>query len=149
MAMKFFVIDVEGGPAGSQFAGPGCMGEFAAVVYDKPPFSQQFHGQDDGLVTMKRFVVWLDLVRRGERAVFVSDNPAFDWQHINWALWNRVGANPFGHSARRIGDYYAGTKGNWKETQGWKRFRVTPHDHNPVNDARGNCEAMWELGVRP
>lgn len=28
---------------------------------------------------------------------------------------------------------------NWSETQGWKRFRMTAHDHNPVNDAMRNA----------
>lgn len=147
--MKFIVVDVEGGPAGGAFAGPNKMGEFAAVLYDAPPFYNYFHGPDDSEPTMQRFIEWITLMCGKDRAVFVSDNPAFDWQHINWAFWNRLGGNPFGHSARRIGDYYAGTRENWKETQGWKRWRQTPHDHNPVNDARGNCEAMWEMGVRP
>ena len=28
------------------------------------------------------------------------------------------------------------------KTQNWKKFRVTPHDHNPVHDAMGNVEAF-------
>jgi hypothetical protein len=24
----------------------------------------------------------------------------------------------------------------------WKHLRQTPHDHNPVNDAKGNAEAF-------
>ena len=50
--------------------------------------------------------------------------------------------NPFGHSGRRISDYYAGLMGDFRQTQGWKHYRVTPHDHNPVNDAMGNVEAF-------
>ena len=94
---------------------------------------------------MLLFDEWLDEIARGDRIVFVSDNVAYDWQHINWAFHNRLGRNPFGHSARRIGDFWAGLRGNWRNTQGWKKYRVTPHDHNPVNDARGNCEALWEI----
>lgn len=30
-------------------------------------------------------------------------------------------------------------------TQKWKRYRVTPHDHNPVHDAMGNAEALAKL----
>jgi hypothetical protein len=52
------------------------------------------------------------------------------------------GDNPFGHSGRRIGDYHAGLAGDFRRAQDWKRFRVTPHDHNPVNDAMGNVEAF-------
>jgi hypothetical protein len=32
-----------------------------------------------------------------------------------------------------------------RSTQGWKRLRVTPHDHNPVNDAMGNPEAFERI----
>ena len=28
---------------------------------------------------------------------------------------------------------------------GWKHLRRTPHDHDPVNDARGNAEALLAL----
>jgi hypothetical protein len=53
--------------------------------------------------------------------------------------------NPFGHSARRISDFWAGLNRNWSDTQSWKRFRRTAHDHNPVNDAMGNVEAFEEI----
>ena len=79
------------------------------------------------------------------RPVMVSDNPAFDWQWINDGFWRATGGNPFGHSARRIGDFYAGLTDNFRNTQRWKRLRVTPHDHDPVNDARGNCEAFRRM----
>jgi hypothetical protein len=45
----------------------------------------------------------------------------------------------------RIADFYAGLRGDFYETQDWKRFRITAHDHNPVNDARGNVEAFERL----
>ena len=84
---------------------------------------------------------WLDGLGEG-RPVFVSDNPAFDFQWINHGFWHALGDNPFGHSGRRIGDYYAGLVGDFRRAQDWKRFRITPHDHNPVNDALGNAEAF-------
>lgn len=147
---EFIVVDVEGGPVKpSAFAGDGRMGEFGAILYDAPPFSVAFHGKDDSKETMTAFVDWLSRIADGDRVIFVSDNPAYDWQHMNWALWNRTGGNPFGHSARRIGDFWAGKRGDWRETQGWKKYRKTPHDHNPVNDARGNCEAMWAMEIKP
>jgi hypothetical protein len=87
---------------------------------------------------------WLDQVAGKERVVFISDNPAYDWQWIA-AMFDRAGVtNPFGHSGRRIGDYYAGLKREWKNTQGWKKLRQTNHDHHPVNDALGNAEA-WAV----
>jgi len=75
----------------------------------------------------------------------VSDNPAYDWQWIA-GMFDRAGMdNPFGHSGRRISDFWAGLNRNWSETPGWKQFRRTAHDHNPVNDAMGNVEAFEEI----
>ena len=90
------------------------------------------------------FDIWLQEVVYG-RPIFVSDNPAFDWQWINDGFWRTLGRNPFGHSARRISDFYAGLKRDFSKTQEWKHFRKTPHDHNPVHDALGNLEAFEVL----
>ncbi len=87
------------------------------------------------------FELWLKKVCNGGRPVFVSDNPAFDWQWINDGFHKYLGHNPFGHSARRISDFYAGLTKDFSNTQKWKKWRVTPHDHNPVHDSLGNVEA--------
>lgn len=79
------------------------------------------------------------------RPVFVSDNPAFDWQWINDGFHQALGMNPFGFSARRIGDFYAGLMGDFKNASSWKKLRRTPHTHNPVDDATGNLEAFQTL----
>jgi hypothetical protein len=50
-----------------------------------------------------------------------------------------------GHSARRIGDVWSGLRKRPLETVTWRRFRVTPHDHDPLNDAMGNAEAWLEM----
>lgn len=93
----------------------------------------------------KKFAKWLLEQSKGERVIFVSDNPAYDWMWIA-GLFDRAGiGNPFGHSGRRISDFWAGLQHDWGQTQGWKKMRVTPHDHNPVNDAMGNVEAFREL----
>lgn len=76
---------------------------------------------------------------------FVSDNPAFDYQWISYGFDEHLGRNPFGHSARRISDFYAGLNRDWRNTQEWKRFRKTKHDHHPVHDALGNVEAFEEI----
>lgn len=136
----------------------GTMTEFGCVAYPK---MQTFHGRlYEGTpdpenpaipVVGKRLnsehlvagdlAKWLTEVAGGRRVVFVSDNPAYDWQWIA-AMFDRSGIdNPFGHSGRRISDFWAGYRGKWSDTQGWKKFRQTPHDHNPVNDALGNAEA--------
>jgi len=92
---------------------------------------------------------WLATLRDegkiGDRAVLVSDNPAWDFMWIA-GMFDRAGmVNPFGHSGRRISDFWAGMQGDWSDTQSWKRFRKTPHDHNPVNDAMGNVEAFAHI----
>lgn len=81
------------------------------------------------------------------RYVLVSDNPGFDFGWINYECHHKLGYGPFGHSARRIGDVYAGLRSRPRDTSGWKRYRRAPHDHNPVNDALGNAQAwetMWQ-----
>lgn len=90
---------------------------------------------------MAAFAGWLDTLG-ADRVVFWSDNPAFDWQWINHGFAAAGMPNPFGFSARRIGDLYAGLKGSFGNTQGWKKLRRTVHDHDPLNDARGNAEAL-------
>lgn len=79
---------------------------------------------------------------KGGRAIMVSDNPAYDWSWVADLFWRTLGYNPFGHSARRISDFYAGLTGDWSNTQKWKQLRITPHDHNPVHDSLGNLEAF-------
>jgi len=75
----------------------------------------------------------------------VSDNPAYDFMWIA-GMYDYAGLpNPFGHSARRISDFWAGVNQNWSDTQSWKKYRKTAHDHNPVNDAMGNVEAFERI----
>jgi hypothetical protein len=94
---------------------------------------------------MRNFAVWLKDTSAG-RPVFISDNPAFDWQWINYYFHVYTGDNPFGFSARRIGDLYCGMKMDASKNNEWKKlFRKTPHDHNPVNDAKGNAEALLAM----
>lgn len=88
---------------------------------------------------------WLKELCGDGRPVFVSDNPAYDFMWIAGMYDSAVYTNPFGHSGRRISDYYSGLKRDWRNTQGWKNLRETVHDHNPVNDAMGNVEAFRKL----
>ena len=90
-----------------------------------------------------RFAEWLG--QFGSRPTFWSDNPAFDWQWINWLFHSNDVRNPFGFSARRIGDLFAGCNKNIKDHTSWKRFRVTAHTHDPLDDARGNLEAFLHI----
>ena len=134
-------VDCEGNGKGAPGPGGGVLTEFGAVISP----GQTFHGRDNSLPTFTSFRRWLMENCKSSRPVFVSDNPAYDWQWINYHFWEYFGENPFGHSARRISDFYAGLVGDWDNTQKWKRLRVTKHDHDPVNDAMGNYEAFQRL----
>lgn len=93
--------------------------------------------------TMQEFKNWLSEV--DTKPIFISDNPAFDWQWINYYFHAFIGENPFGFSARRIGDLYAGLMKDSRKSNEWKRLRRTKHTHNPVDDAMGNAEALIEM----
>ena len=139
----------------------GALPEFGAVEYKT---EATFHGiiiettpsaanpaipeptgiSHNAVSVFRQFDEWLNQFRPG-RPIFVSDNPAFDWQWINDGFLRYIGHNPFGHSARRIADFYAGLCGDFYKTQAWKRLRVTKHDHNPVHDSLGNLEAFKRM----
>ncbi len=157
--MNLIFVDCEAeGPCPSL----GRLAEFGAVHY---PSRESFHGviwktrpspdnpaipiiierADDDARVFKRFSEWITSVSENRAPVFISDNPAYDWQWVNDGFWRHCGRNPFGHSARRIGDFYAGLQGDFSQAQKWKRLRITRHDHNPVHDALGNLEAFDQL----
>lgn len=77
-----------------------------------------------------------------KRAVFLSDNLAFDWQWINFYFHYFLERNPFGFSGRRIGDIFSGLSSNISDHSSWKKQRITKHDHKSINDALGNAEAF-------
>ena len=140
----------------------GVLTEFGAVHYDT---RETFHGRlfeatpdpDNPAISIvgerlatdrevaEAFNDWLLRVAGRTRPVFVSDNPAYDWQWIAGMFDRAHMPNPFGHSARRISDFWAGAQLDWSDTQSWKQFRKTVHDHNPVNDAMGNVEAFEHI----
>ncbi len=102
-----------------------------------------FHDPED---IMNKFYRWLVDNHVGKRLMFVSDNNGFDWQFINWYFHHFIGKNPFGHSSTNLGSIYKGMAGNTVEN--FKHLRKTKHDHNPVNDAKSNAEAMLEMQER-
>lgn len=115
-------------------------------------FKREEHEQfDEPKEVMKNFADWVENVSDG-KPTFISDNPAFDWQWINYYFHKYLGRNPFGFSARRIGDLYCGMVKDAGKNHEWKKkYRKTKHDHNPVNDAKGNAEAllaMKRLGLK-
>jgi hypothetical protein len=114
-------------------------------------FDAQLRFRDPTTVLLDAHL-WLRELTDGKRPIFWSDNPAFDWQFWNWYCYRFVGANPAGFSARRIGDLDSGRRGEALNTTAWKKRRETAHTHDPVDDARGNAEALrWvlaEMGER-
>jgi len=68
---------------------------------------KEHENYEDPEKVVKEFAGWLSEVSP-DRPIFISDNPAFDWQWINFYFHKYLGHNPFGYSARRIGDLYCG-----------------------------------------
>ena len=137
--MSLIFVDCEA-PYGVGAPSTGDMTEFGAVDFKT---MQSFHGHDCSEETFEKFTAWLKSFE--PPWVFVSDNPAYDWQWINFYFHKYTGANPMGFSARRIGDFYAGLVGDFRASSKWKKLRVTVHDHNPVHDAVGNAEAFRRI----
>ncbi len=97
---------------------------------------------EDPAAVMARFAAWLAEQCKG-RLVFISDNNGFDWQFINWYFHHFLGKNPFGFSSQNLGSLY---KGLVKDTfENFKHLRQTKHTHHPVDDARGNAEALLHM----
>lgn len=94
---------------------------------------------------IQNFRAWLNTEMGETRVIFWSDNLAFDWQWMNYYLHAFSNDNPFGFSGRRIGDFYAGLVKDIRAASKWKRYRVTPHTHNPADDAKGNLEALMQI----
>jgi hypothetical protein len=168
--MSYIVVDVE---SDGQAPGLYSMVCFGAVIVE-PSLSKTFYGQtkpitnnydeeslsisgftrkdhekfDDPKKVMEEFDKWIKENSIGH-PIFISDNPAYDFPWINYYFHWLLGKNPFGYSARRIGDLYCGMV---KDTRArWKHLRITKHTHHPVDDAKGNAEAllkMQEMGLK-
>jgi DNA polymerase III epsilon subunit-like protein len=169
--MSYVMVDVEAdGPAPGVYS----LVSIGAVVVT-PALDQTFYGQlrpitdawlpdalavsgftraqhdgfDDPRDVMARFADWLTS-HGGRRPIFISDNNGFDWGFVNYYFHRFIGQNPFGHSSQNLGSLY---KGVVKDTfANFKHLRTTKHTHHPVDDARGNAEALLriktELGLK-
>ncbi|MBC7922295.1 MAG: exonuclease [Ferruginibacter sp.] len=169
--MAYVMVDVEAdGPIPGDFS----MVSFGAVLVDErldqtfygklKPISERFlpealsvagHtreetlGFDEPAGVMRQFKEWLAQHCR-DRPLFISDNNGFDWMFVAWYFHHFLGENPFGHSSQNLGGLY---KGLVKDTfQNFKHLRRTAHTHHPVDDARGNAEALLamkkEMGLK-
>ena len=171
--MSYIVVDVE---ADGEIPHKFSMVSFGAVIVE-PSLSKTFYGEvkpisekwnpealaisgfsreqhlgfDEPKEVMENFADWIVRNSVG-KPTFISDNLAFDWQWINWYFHYFIGKNPFGFSGRRIGDLYCGMKMDTSLNAEWKKlYRKTKHTHHPVDDAKGNAEALLQfrkMGLR-
>lgn len=164
--MSVFIVDIESdGPAPGLYS----MVSFGVVKFDDKlettfkgltkPISEQWIPEalaisqisreehlayPDPEIAIKDFEQWVTANSKG-RPIFISDNLAFDWQFMNYYLHRYVGRNPFGFSGRRIGDIYSGLQKDFFAASKWKSLRKTTHTHDPVDDAKGNAEALLAI----
>ncbi|SEW51016.1 3'-5' exoribonuclease domain-containing protein [Chitinophaga arvensicola] len=162
--MAFIMVDVEtDGPIPGDYS----MISFGAVLVNEQ-LDQSFYGQlkpisdkfipqalavsthtreetmgfDDPQQVMQAFKIWISSVSK-DRPIFISDNNGFDWMFICWYFHHFLGENPFGFSSQNLGSLY---KGITKDTfQTFKHLRKTAHTHHPVDDAKGNAEALLTM----
>lgn len=66
---------------------------------------------------------WIDGFGLARRTL-VSDNNSFDAMWLNCFTDEQLRRVLFGHSSRRIGDFYAGSRGKWNDQSSWKGMRV-------------------------
>ena len=103
---------------------------------------EQTLGFDDPKDVMTAFAAWLAGLKT-KRLLFIADNNGFDWQWINWYFHHFTGKNPFGFSSQNLGSLYKGLVSDTFAT--FKHLRRTAHTHHPVDDARGNAEALLHM----
>lgn len=161
---KYIIVDVE---SDGDLLGVNSMVCFGAVILDKT-LEKTFYGQTKPIsnqykeealsisgfsreehkkfmepaLTFQDFRLWLD-ENAGQKPILLSDNNGYDASWINYYMLRFTGSNPFGWSSRRIGDMFAGFMND--PFYKWKQHRVTSHTHNPVDDAKGNAEALLYL----
>jgi hypothetical protein len=99
--MSLFLVDCEA-PMGCVSPVVGNCTEIGVVLFDQEPFKQAFDWRaGEPIAPLREWV----LAHSKGRPVMVSDNPAFDWQWVAAEFAKAGLENPFGHSARRIGDF--------------------------------------------
>ncbi|HEX4452081.1 MAG TPA: 3'-5' exoribonuclease [Kofleriaceae bacterium] len=169
--MSYVMVDIESdGPAPGLFS----MVSFGAVVVT-PQLDTTFYGRtrpitdafipealavsghtrgehetfDEPADVMRAFATWI-VEHAGKRPIFISDNNGFDWSFINYYFHRFTGGNPFGYSSQNLGSLYKGVVKDAFAT--FKHLRKTTHTHHPVDDAKGNAEALLaikrELGLK-
>lgn len=168
--MTYIMVDIE---ADGPIPGDYSMVSLGAVIVE-PGFPRTFYAQlrpiserwvpealavsghtreetlafEDAQTAMDRFARWTT-EQCPRRRIFISDNNGFDWQFVNWYFHHFLGRNPFGFSSQNLGSLYKGLVKDTTKT--FKYLRKTRHSHHPVDDAKGNAEAllaMQALGLK-
>ncbi len=93
-------------------------------------------------VTMELFAEWVEKHSKG-RPIFWADNNGFDFAMVNYYFHAYLGKNPFGWSSQNINSLYKGIQNNMYA--GFGHLRKTKHTHHPVDDAKGNAEALLAM----
>ncbi len=162
--MPYIVVDVESdGPIPSKFS----MVSFGAILVNET-LDQSFYGKlrpisdhflpealavsghtreetmmfDEPEIVMQNFANWLRIVAT-DKPIFISDNNGYDWMFICWYFHHFLGSNPFGHTSQNLGSLYKGIVKDMQ--QNFKHLRKTTHSHHPVEDAKGNAEALISM----
>src|SRR3990172_2025306 len=93
----------------------------------------------DPYTTMTAFRSWI-LKHSEGNPIFVADNNGYDFAWSHWYFLTYTQGDPFGFSSKNINSLYQGLMKD--AFASFKKLRKTKHDHNPMNDARGNAEAL-------
>jgi len=162
--MAFIMVDIESdGPIPGDYS----MVSFGAVLVDEQldktfygrlkPISDQYlpealavsgHSReevmtfDEPALVMTAFETWINTNSK-DRPIFISDNNGFDWMFICWYFHHFIGRNPFGFSSQNLGSLYKGLQKDLFKN--FKHLRKTKHSHHPVDDAKGNAEALLTM----
>lgn len=162
--MSFIMVDIESdGPIPGDYS----MVSFGAVLVDEQ-LDKTFYGRlkpisdkylpealavsghtreevltfDEPVLVMTAFETWITTNSK-DRPIFISDNNGFDWMFICWYFHHFIGRNPFGFSSQNLGSIYKGLEKDLFKN--FKHLRKTKHSHHPVDDAKGNAEAMLTM----
>ena len=162
--MAYIMVDIESdGPIPGDYS----MISFGAVLVNEQlnttfygklkPISDKFdpealavsgHSREEVLTfdeperVMTDFAEWIKATCK-DRPIFISDNNGFDWMFICWYFHHFTGNNPFGFSSQNLGSLFKGIEKDTFKT--FKHLRRTKHTHNPVDDAKGNAEALLTM----
>jgi DNA polymerase III epsilon subunit-like protein len=91
--------------------------------------------------TLKRFESWVQGVCQG-KSIMVSDC-SFDWMFMCWYFHHFLGHCPFGYWQENLESLYKGIERDMSAE--FNHLRKTAHTHDPLDDAKGNAEALMAI----